>query len=75
MSKYSELADRLVPRLPGGNITVPTVQTVVEASAALRELEAERDRLREALERIATAGGYDATDLENMARAALQEGK
>jgi predicted nuclease with TOPRIM domain len=37
------------------------------------EMEAERDRLREALERIATAGGYDATDLENMARAALQE--
>ena len=44
--------------------------------ARIAELEAERDRLREALEWIAEAGGYDASDLEEKARAALQqEGK
>lgn len=73
MSKYSQLAERLVPRLPGGDITVPTVQTVVDAAAALRELEDEVSTYRALLDQllyyndgrwyVGLRGDVDVTDL------------
>lgn len=88
MSKYSELANKLARQVIVGE---PTGRNPLgqEAAAALRELEAERDMLREAVEFIAEAhdaGRHDglpepcpAHDAETMfavARAALQqEGK
>ena len=47
MSKYRVLADALVVSPP---LPPPDVVTLTRASAALRELEAERDRLREAMQ-------------------------
>jgi hypothetical protein len=50
MSKYSELADRLDSAAYEWGAQFQIGQTCADAAAALRELEAERDRLREELD-------------------------
>jgi len=89
MSKYSKLADRLLSWPSIGTIGTGLHEDLSEAAAALRELEAERDRLRKALKRLeywfdTDPEVLDAMDADTradherqlaMIRAALQEGK
>jgi hypothetical protein len=60
MSKYSELADALVITYPNAGATAPDVVTLIRAGAALRELEAERDRLRRLVQSAYREGFYRA---------------
>lgn len=88
MSKYSELADRL-ERLVIMDEVGSNNSLAREGAAALREMEAERDRLRKALKRLeywfdTDPEVLDAMDADTradherqlaMIRAALQEGE
>jgi hypothetical protein len=75
MSKYSELAEILEAAKDEPLLDVGWRNACLHAAVALRELEAERDRLWEALHQIADIGGGGvASEEARIARAAL-EGK
>ena len=75
MSKYSQLADRLgrykyegPPEDELGRL----VALLSASAAALRELEAERDRLREALHRVRALTDANCDEAFNIVCAALE---